>query len=201
MKGAVSYRLSAFGLLRLQPCFVVCALCSLIGCGAAPRAHTTFLRSVDLVEMTDTMAQSFASDEIIGERTPSDEPWVISMYRVVNHTNQIIPEREKWLYMGRLRAMLAQSDIAKARSIIWIIPPERWPIVAEELNVSDEPYGLRMKPTHLLTAEFHALTNTSGSGRSDAYVCEYQLVDLGTGTLVWDDKWEVKRAVEGRTYD
>lgn len=151
--------------------------------------------------MTDKMAQSFANDEIIGGRTSADQPWVISMYRVVNHTNQIIPDREKWLYLARLRAMLANSDLTRDRRIIWIIPPERWPIVAEELGVSEEPYGLRMNPTHQFTAEFHALTNTSGQGRTDAYLCDYQLLDLQSGQIMWEDKWEVKRAISGRTYD
>ncbi len=174
----------------------------LTGCsGGSPRVRTTFLRSVDLVEMTDRMAQSFAGDDVIGRRSGEDEPWIFSISRIANHTNQIIPEREKWLYVARLRAMLAQSDIAEQRSIIWIIPPERWPIVAEELGVSEEPYGLRMDPTHLLTAEFHALTNTSGQGRTDTYVCDYQLLDLDAGTIIWEDSWEVKRSASGRTYD
>jgi hypothetical protein len=175
-----------------------------LGCSAPPRhgeAPTTFLRSVDLIDMTDKMAQSFANDQAIAGRSPNHEPWVISMFRVANHTNQIIPDREKWLYLARLRAMLAQSDLAQRARLIWIIPPERWSMVAEELDVSEEPYGLRMNPTHQLTAEFHALTNTSGQGRTDAYFCNYQLLDLRSGTIVWEDKWEVKRAITGRTYD
>lgn len=174
---------------------------ALTGCGGPPRAQTTFLRSVDLIDMTDKMAQSFANNGVIAQRTPADQPWVISINKVANNTNQIIPDREKWLYIGRLRALLAQSDIAKKRGIIWIIPPERWHIVAEELGVSQEPYGLRMNPTHVLTADFGALTNTSGRGRSDMYVCSYQLIDLRNGDVVWEDKWEVKRAIAGRTYD
>ena len=192
-------KLSVF--TRVHLCLLV--LVALGGCGGPPKVQTTFLRSVDLIDMTDKMAQSFANDEVIGKRTATDKPWVISIYRVVNNTNQIIPDREKWLYVGRLRAMLAQSDLSKQRSIIWVIPPERWHIVAEELGASgaEEPYGLRMEPTHLLTADFGALTNTSGRGRSDAYLCDYQLLDLQSGTIVWEDKWEVKRAIAGKTYD
>jgi hypothetical protein len=176
-------------------------LLALTGCASPPQAHTTFLRSVDLIDMTDKMAKSFTSDDVIGQRTESDSPWIISISKAANHTNQIIPDREKWLYIGRLRAMLAQSDVAVRRSIIWIIPPERWHIVSEELDVAEEPYGLRMNPTHQLTAEFNALTNTSGRGRSDAYLCEFELIDLHSATIVWEDSWEVKRSVSGRTYD
>lgn len=197
--GPISTR--SFGPVPL--CIFACCLlvAALAGCGGPPKARTTFLRSVDLIDMTDRMAQSFASDERIGRRTGDDAPWIISIHRIVNHTNQVIREPEKWLYVGRLRAMLAQSDLARERRIIWIIPPERWPIVAEELGVSEEPYGLRMDPTHLLTAEFHALTQTSGRGRSDAYVCDYQLLDLDSGAIIWEDAWEVKRSASGLTYD
>lgn len=187
--------------IRGYPWFL---LLLLTGCGGAPKINTTFLNSVDLVDMTDRMAESFSHTSAVAQRTPQSDPWVISMYRVQNHTNQIIPDREKWLYLARVRALLAQSNMSRQRSIIWIIPPERWPMVAKELGVSTEPYGLRMNPTHLLTAEFYALTNTSGKGRSDAYFCDYQLVDISggaSGAMVWEDKWEVKRAIAGKTYD
>lgn len=178
-----------------------CLLVALLGCGGPPRVRTTFLRSVDLVEMTDRMAGSILGDAVIGARTADDDPWVISLYRIVNHTNQVIPEREKWLYVARLRAQLQQSDIGATRRIIWIIPPERWPMVAEELGLPDEPAGLRMQPTHLLTATFNALTTTSAGGRADTYVCSYELVDLASGRIVWEDAWEVKRATSGLTWD
>lgn len=178
----------------------IVATVSMTGCFSPPKAETTFLSSVDLVDMTDRMAESFAADPVIGRRRPSDDPWVVSIDRVANHTNEIIPEREKWLYIGRLRAILAQSRIGRDRSMIWVIPPERWPIVAQELGLA-EPVGLRMAPTHVLSAEFHTLTNTSSRGRSDMYVCTFQLSDIRSGHLVWEDLWEVKRAVSGLTYD
>lgn len=175
------------------------AMLLLTGCGGGPKAKTTFLNSVDLVAMTDHMAESFAADPSLNKRTSQSPPWVISIDRVHNLTNQIMPEREKWLYIARLRAQLQQSEIVRDRNMIWIIPPERWPMVQEELG--DAPPELRRTPTHEMTAEFGALTNTSGKGRSDAYLCEYQLMALGDGAIVWSDKWEVKRAATGKTYD
>lgn len=181
---------------------LVCALMvwPLVGCGGAPKARTTFLDSVDLVAMTSQMSQSFTQDEVINARSQDSDRWVVSIYRIVNNTNQIIPERQKWLYINRLRALLDRSDIAQRCNITWVIPPERWSIIAAETGEA-EPYGLRLEPTHLLTAEFNTLTNTSGSGRSDTYLCAYELVDLDSGRVVWQDSWEVKRAVSGRTYD
>ncbi|MHC4415882.1 MAG: hypothetical protein ACYS0G_11420 [Planctomycetota bacterium] len=171
------------------------------GCGSPPAARTTFLRSVDLVDMTDRMAQSIAHDDVLRQRNPDSDPWVISVDRVVNQTNQVIPEREKWLYVGRLRSLLAQSDFAGRYNLVWVIPPQRWPPVAEELDLEPEPFGLRMTPTHLLSAEFDALTNTSGAGRSDVYFCRFHLMDIRLGRLIWEDGWEVKRARSGLTYD
>jgi hypothetical protein len=184
-------------------------LCSLVilsaitGCGGPPRIRTPFLQSVDLVEMTDRMAESFVASEVISARSADDPPWVISISRVVNHTNQIIPDREKWLYIGQLRGMLARSDVARSRSLIWIVPPERWPDIARAMNadITGEPFGLRMTPTHVLTAQFNALTTTSAAGRSDAYLCAFELLELDTGRMTWQDAWEVKRAVSGLTYD
>jgi hypothetical protein len=173
----------------------------LAGCGAPPRARTTFLDSVDLVAMTNTMAASFARTEAITDRSSATEPWIISVDRISNFTNQIIPDREKWLYIGRLRARLAESDLARERAITWIIPPERWPMIAEELGVAEAPYGLRLDPTHLLTAEFHALTATTALTRSDTYVCSYQLLALEDGRIVWEDAWEVKRVARGLVFD
>ena len=167
-----------------------------VGC-SAPEVRTTFLGSVDLVEMTDRMADSFADDPVIGRRSEASETWVVSIDRVVNHTNQIIPGREKWLYTTRMRALLAKSSIARRRNIVWIVPPERWPAAAGEL---ESPHR-RLTPTHLLAAEFQSLTLTSAAGRSDTYVCAFQLTDLGDGHLVWEDLWEVKYAVRGLTWN
>ncbi len=173
---------------------------ALVGCGATPGPTTSFLRSVDLVDMTEQMSRSFVQDAAIVNRGSRETPWVISIAKVANHTQQIIPEDEKWLYVGRLRARLAESTVSQEHSLLWVVPPERWPIIAAELG-DPEPPEQRIKPTHVLTATFEALTTTSGSGRSDAYLCDYQLVNLETASLVWEDSWEIKRSVSGRTYD
>ena len=178
---------------------IVLPMTVFFGCGSTPRVRTTFLGSIDLVEMTDTLAQRFAADDVITNRTADDPPWVISIDRISNQTNQVIPENERWLYAARLRSRLMETSLSQERNLIWVIPPERWPIVEPELG--PQPPQLRLRPTHVLTGEFHALTITSGGGRSDAYLCLYQLLDPMSGNLVWEGRWEVKRSVVGLTYD
>jgi len=171
------------------------------GCGAPPRVETSFLTNVDLLDMTDRMAEGFASTPAIAERTPRDRPWIISIARITNHTNQIIPDNERWLYIGRLRALLTASTLSDRKALVWIVPPEQWPHIARELNQIGEPPDLRRPPTHVMTGEFRALTETARDGRSDAYLCSYQLVDLNSGEVVWEDSWEVVRIVRGVTFD
>lgn len=172
------------------------------GCaGGPPEVRTTFLRAVDLIEMTDRMAASLAGAPAITERGPDSDRWVVSMERISNRTNQLIPDGEKWLYVARLRSRLAAADLSNRTNLVWVMPPERWAEVVDELDDPREPLELRTPPTHQLTGTFLALTTTSGAGRSDTTVSSYQLVDLATGELVWEDAWEVKRAVSGRTYD
>jgi hypothetical protein len=50
---------------RVHPSVLLLWALLIGGCGGPPKAQTTFLRSVDLVDMTDRMAQSFAVDEVI----------------------------------------------------------------------------------------------------------------------------------------
>ena len=179
--------------------FIVIML-MLAGCAhRPPAAQTTFLNAVDLQDMTDRMAMSFAEDPEIASRDSTSPPWIISINRMTNHTNEIIPNREKWLYVARLRALLGSTGLARNRNMVWIIPPERWADLQSELGSA--PSELRLPPTHQMSAEFTSLTNTSRHGRSDAYLCEYRLVDLATGELIWTDFWEVKRAATGLTFD
>lgn len=181
---------------------IAALLCWMPGTACAPpKVQTSFLRSVDLVDMTTIMAQSFARTPVIAQRSPDSPRWIISVDKVVNNTNQIIPENEKWAYIGRLRAQLAQTRISQEKNLVWVVPPERWPEIAREIDAAVEPRDLRLPPTHLLTATFSALTTTTGQGRTDAYFCAFQLIDLNSGTLVWEDAWEVKRGVLGRTWD
>lgn len=193
---------NAVSAIASQPLRVLAAVVALaVAACAPPKSETSFLRSVDLVNMTDQMSLSFSQAPEVLARNSSSPRWVVSIDKITNNTNQVIPENEKWAYIGRLRALLTQTRLSEAKNIAWVVPPERWPLIASELKLIGVPPDLRLPPTHVLTGEFAALTNTSGQGRSDAYVCSYQLVDLKTGALVWEDSWQVKRAVSGKTYD
>jgi hypothetical protein len=59
----------------------------------------------------------------------------------------------------------------------------------------------RTTPTHVLTAEFYALTHADRLARSDAYVCAFQLMEMQSEQIIWEDRYEVKYQVERSRLD
>jgi PBP1b-binding outer membrane lipoprotein LpoB len=158
------------------------------GC-ATPNPSTTRLTSTDLVTMTDEMTSSLLRDEVIGQRTPDSERWVISIDRVRNLTEHPMTMQERWATMARLRARMAQTDFARQRNIAWILPPDLWQQYGADTY---NPRAQRQLPSHSLHATFYSDTVTSLAGRSDAYLCLFTLTDLASGQIVWEDRFEVK---------
>ncbi len=178
-------RVVRYCLLFMAGCLAATA-CSL------PQVNTTRLGSVDLVAMTDRMAVSLINQPQVAQRTPESQPWIVTIDRVVNKTNDYLPESERWAFVARLRALLTANQTLARRNIRFVVPAQQ-----------DQPDELinRATPTHALTATFHALTVADRRIRSDAYLCAYQLMDLRTDRVVWEDRYEVKYAVKRNKFD
>lgn len=159
----------------------------LVGC-ASPQIDTTRLTSTDIVKMTDEMTASFAGDEVIGERSEGSDEWVVSIDRVRNLSEHPIPMRERWATMARLRSRLAQTDFARQRGIVWVLPPDLW----RQYDAATYNPGTRRLPTHSLHATFYSDTISSLDMRTDSYLCAFTLTDLATGLVIWEDSFEVK---------
>lgn len=172
------------------------ALATLTAC-SAPRIQTTRLGSADLVAMTDAMVSSLLAADALAGRDEDSDPWIVTLDRVSNQTNDVMPRRELWAFMARLRSQISQSDELRRRNVQFVVPAEFAKTIGER---HDDGAG-RARPTHALTATFHALTNRQRTGRTDTYVCAFQLLDLRTDELTWEDSYEVKRAVARGTLD
>ncbi|MBI1373834.1 MAG: hypothetical protein GC159_14010 [Phycisphaera sp.] len=166
------------------------AIAASLGACSEPRINNTRLGSTDLVVMTDRMVQSLMANNAVASRTPRSEPWVVTLDRVSNRTNDIIPDGEKWLFMARLRARLSESPSLRDRNLTFIVPAERRGQIEHEGHPAET-----LKPTHALAATFHALTTQSRGGRTDTYLCAFELLDLRDDHLVWEDSYEIKQAV------
>ncbi|MFA7236453.1 MAG: hypothetical protein WC058_06285 [Phycisphaeraceae bacterium] len=177
---------------RMRHGMAMLMLLVLAGCGA-PRIENVRLDSADLVAMTDRMAESLLGNPAIASRQADDEPWVITLDRVTNDTSDIIPEGEKRAYMARLRALLAQSPALNAHALKFVLPLAH----AQSL---DEP-NRRLTPTHALAATFHTADNYSRQARSAMYVCAFELLDLRSDQIIWEDRYELKRGVTRSEWD
>ena len=58
-----------------------------------------------------------------------------------------------------------------------------------------EALGQRRTATHALTATFYSVTTATRQARTDSYLCSFQLLDLSSDRITWEDRFEVKRGV------
>jgi len=184
---------------RAKVAVVALAAVVVSGC-QPPQVNTTRLGSQDLVVMTDEMVTSLLREPAVGARGPEASTWVITMDRAVNKTNDVMPRNELWAFMARLRAQLNRSPAMAERGMAFITPAE-W---AAQLDLEADRRAAdyqRAAPTHALMATFYSLTTAERRLRSDAYLCEFRLIDLATEHIVWTDKYEVKYAVARNRFD
>jgi len=165
---------------------VVVSGCATTGRAGSPHIETTMLSSVDLHRMTDQMVESIlASDTDFSSA-------VVVTDRVVNQTNHIMDAGEKELFLRRLRASLSQVDSLREMGIVFVARPDEMSVYSGR----PEHYESGSGPTHALTATFYTLTNVDRTIRTDAYECTFQLQDLRTREVVWEDAYAVKYVVE-----
>lgn len=176
-------------------------VCLPAGCAAtpgSPQINTTLLDSVDLVRMSDLMSESLLASDVDLSQA------VIVTDRVVNRTNHIMPIGEKEHFLARLRVTLAQTGVARQRGVVFVARPDETsaftaPLPADasttaEHNPSDgRPPG--PGPSHALTATFYTLTNVDRMVRTDTYECGFQLLNLRTRQVEWEDAYRVDYAV------
>jgi len=161
------------------------------GCAgnSAPIVQTTLLSSVDLERMTDEMSASLIAAELGDDLSDM----VIVTDRVVNRTNHIMDEGERELFLTALRQQLMANGALRDQGVIFVARPDE--LTGYTGAVPNEA-GAEVGPTHALTATFRTLTNVTRMVREDAYLAAFQLSDLNTNVVVWEDAYRVRYAVE-----
>ena len=67
-----------------------------------------------------------------------------------------------------------------------------------ELDTDLGPAPEAVNPQYALTAIFSSLSDESSKGRTDFYLCTYELSSLEKGNVLWTDAYKVKKkAVKG----
>jgi PBP1b-binding outer membrane lipoprotein LpoB len=164
---------------------------------AVSHGRNTALDSVDLTTMTDQMARSLAAEpRVRQEQQRRNGPMVVVVQPVENKlTGEILPSGQAELFTARVRMLLAPQT----KDFTWVMNRDafyRLQKSERDLDLGLEPG--RVQPEYALTARFSSLTDETTKRRTAYYLCQYFLTHLQSGTLVWSDKYEVKKtAVKG----
>jgi hypothetical protein len=179
-------------ILRFVLLFLVAG--AVIGCASAVESgHNTLLNGVDLQQMTDKMARSIVADARVQAAISKAGPLKIVVQPVENQlTAEILPRGQAEAFTARVRALLSQRN---PQQFVWILNRDDfYNMRGKELDVPLGPAPDAINPQYALTAVFSSLTQETSKGRSDFYVCRYELGDLQTRGVLWSDSYKVKKA-------
>jgi hypothetical protein len=164
---------------------------------AVSSGHNTALDSVDLVSMTDLMARSLAAEPRVNEAYAKRGALNVVVQRVENNlTGEILPAGQAEVFVARVRYLLSKHEPQK---FTWVMNRDSYyRLRGKELDVDLGPAPERIQPEYALVARFSSLADEDLRRRSAAYLCVYQLTSIKDGTVLWTDKYEVKKtAVKG----
>jgi PBP1b-binding outer membrane lipoprotein LpoB len=148
------------------------------------------LQSKDLIEMTDKMAPDMLK---IPEIAANSNKVIIVMTGITNKTSE--PTRDMTIYTARLRSLLNQH----ARDRLAFVENRQTTeaLQNQELGTQDpfeqgsrtgQPANTRLLPQYALKGEFYEMRNSATS----YYLCTFQLTNLRTGELVWENSYETR---------
>lgn len=180
----------------------VLILC-LTACAPKPVGQSTRLTVDDIEAMTAEMAQSMLASDALARRGPDSEPWVVSIDKVLNLSDEVMTKNEQWSIMARVRGAAPITALWDEKAVRFVIPPER---VLELRNSEYGPdfgdgFAGDRRVTHTMTATFRSVTRAQAKRRSDLYYCEFDLLEFATGEPVWSEKFEFKRQAKGHVWD
>lgn len=152
----------------------------------------TGVESQDIAMVTDKMARSILSVPQIANATT---PPMIILDPVNNNTRFAI---NKDIFLKRLRVMLNSKTRGKvsflARERMAALENERALKQAGQVTSAADPNVVEFKGANfILTGELQGHTTTTGQGVSDYIMYTFQLIDVRTSQIVWEDFAEMKK--------
>lgn len=186
-----------------------------MGCASGPVGQSTRLNIDDFDAMTEAMAQSLLSSDALAGRGADSEPWVVSIDKVLNLSDDVMTVNEQWSIMMQVRGAVPIRALWDEKALRFVLPAERVvemrgstntppdtsPDMSPDTADFAEGFGNQRRVTHTMTATFRSVTRAQAKTRSDLYYCQFDLVDLTTGEPVWSDRFEFKRQARGHMWD
>lgn len=195
------------GLARTVAVTVGAAAAGLGGCetmlGNKPAyaGESTAITVDDMQEITAEIAEKLRASDFLAQRAPESPPLTITINKVLNYTSDVIRDSDRWYLMYRVIDSFEIKTLSKEKNISLVIPAERLEELRAKVGTADGPIAQGRKPTHVMEATFRSSTFLVGKDRTDAYYCQYSIVDVTGGETVWSDRFEFKRAAVGRVYN
>lgn len=177
--------------LTIAACLAAAALtaCSAPKNEGAPKSYRiesrlpeegSALGSSNLVVATEKAVTGIAALPAIRS---SEGTTFIVMDRVENQTSD--PSANFQIYLARIRAMLNQSGARQNMAFIESRAKAEG-VLGREGVPADQT--ARTRPRYALTGTFYDMPR----GRTNYHLLTFQLMDLGTSQIVWEDSYEVK---------
>jgi len=163
------------------------------GCTSAVQSgQNTALDSMDLTQMTDQMAASISGSAKVQAAIARTGPLKIVVQPVQNEmTAEILPRGQADAFTARVRVLLSKQAHDK---FTWIINRDAFYALRQrELEIDLGPAPDAINPGYALTAHFRTLTHETSQMRSSAYLCVFELTNLNDRSVLWTDKYEVKK--------
>ena len=152
----------------------------------------TGVESQDLVAVTDKMARSILS---IPQIANAPLPPKIVLDPVINNTRFPI---NKDIFNVRIRTELNKKSLGKvtflARDRMAALDKERNLKRAGEVTATADPKMQEfLGADYFLTGELQGLSTRTRAGTSDYVLYAFQLIDVRTSAIVWEDSMEMKK--------
>jgi len=152
----------------------------------------TGIESQDLVAVTDRMVRSIL--EVPPVRVAGQPPIVV-LDPVVNETRFPI---NKELFLTRIRIQLNSKAGGRvqfvARDRMAALEQERAMKQAGQVTSSSDPGQVEFRGgDYFLTGKLQGLTTRTSQGTSDYILYSFQLIDVRTSVIVWEDMAEIKK--------
>ena len=152
----------------------------------------TGVESQDLVSVTDKMARSILG---IPQIANAPQPPKIVLDPVVNNTRFPI---NKDIFNTRIRTELNKKSLGKvtflARDRMAALDKERNLKRSGDVTASADPKAQEfLGADYFLTGELQGLSTRTKAGTSDYILYAFQLIDVRTSAIVWEDSAEIKK--------
>ena len=170
------------------------------GCASAVKAgYSSALDSTDLVTMTDDMSRKIVADPRVQEAIRREGQLRVVVQPVENlMTAEVLPRGPAETYTARVRLLLSRHA---PDQFLWVMNRDTfYDLRARQLEGGLDlgPSPDAIDPKYALAAKFSSITDENTKRRTSYYLCVYELTNLQDRTLLWTDKYEVKKtAVKG----